>query len=54
MLLALQVFYGTIPATVLVIGGIFRRRMVLKEIRARLDRIEHVIQYDRRTTESKI
>jgi hypothetical protein len=37
---ALQVFYGTIPLILLILGIWFREQMLLKDILARLGRIE--------------
>jgi len=37
---ALQVFYGTIPLIVILLGIWFREQMLLKDILARLGRIE--------------
>jgi hypothetical protein len=37
---ALQVFYGTIPLILLILGVWFREQMLLKDILARLGRME--------------
>lgn len=37
---ALQVFYGTIPLILLILGVWFREQMLLKDILARLGRVE--------------
>ena len=37
---ALQVFYGTIPLILLIVGVWFREQMLLKDILARLGRVE--------------
>lgn len=37
---ALQVFYGTLPLVLIVIGAWFRESMLLKDILARLSKIE--------------
>jgi hypothetical protein len=37
---ALQVFYGTVPLILVIVGIWFREQMLLKDILARLGRIE--------------
>jgi hypothetical protein len=37
---ALQVFYGTVPLIVVILGIWFREQLLLKDILARLGRIE--------------
>ena len=37
---AVQVFYGTVPLIVVILGVWFREQMLLKDILARLGRIE--------------
>lgn len=41
---ALQVFYGTIPLILIIAGFYFREHMLLKDILARLGRLESVVQ----------